>query len=363
MRTTVVTGLFRLEMLPAREGDCLIVTYGDEQKPRRILIDGGRAGTWKDLKRHLEKVPANQREFELLIVSHVDRDHIEGVLSMLEDDDLPVTFKDIWFNGYHHLMEQDIESFGPVQGERLSAALNKPGRKWNAAFGKRAVCVKPDGDAVSVSLEGGMKLTVISPDRAKLRALEPEWVKEVEKAGMIAGEGMKAQPDGPAGYESMGGINVDDLADVPFEEDGSKPNGSSIAVIAEFDGRRALLAADAHVDRMVAAIKPLAAADGGKLRLAGAKLAHHGSKYNVSTELLELLDCRRYLISTNGSYFNHPDPEAVARLIKYGGTNVEIAFNYESDETKVWKGKRLRDEWDYEVSYPDGEPGYRRIDL
>jgi len=363
MRTTVVTDVFRLEMLPAREGDCLIVTYGDGQNPRRILIDGGRASTWKDLKRHLETVPANQREFELLIVSHVDRDHIEGVLSMLEDDDLPITFKDIWFNGYHHLKNSDIESFGAVQGERLSKALNKPGRKWNAAFDKRAVCVKPDGAAVSVELEGGMRLTVVSPDRAKLQALEPEWVKEVEKAGMIAGEGEKAQPDGPAGYEPFGGIDVDTLADVQFAEDGSKPNGSSIAVIAEFDSRRALLAADAHVDRMVAAIKPLAAAEGGKLRLAAAKLAHHGSKYNVSSELLKLLDCRRYLISTNGSYFNHPDREAVARLIKYGGDNVEIAFNYESDETTVWKAKRLRDKWGYEASYPDGEPGYRRIDL
>lgn len=74
-----MTNVFRLDMLPAREGDCLILTYGDTASPRRVMIDTGRKGTYRDIKKSLAAIPPALREFELLIVSHVDRDHIEGV--------------------------------------------------------------------------------------------------------------------------------------------------------------------------------------------------------------------------------------------------------------------------------------------
>src|SRR6267378_495413 len=107
-------------MLPAREGDCLWIRYGEADKPRQILIDGGRAATGKELKARIANLPANQVTFELLIVTHVDRDHIEGVLGLLEDPKLSLRFRDIWFNGYDHLMNVSLETFGALQGERLS---------------------------------------------------------------------------------------------------------------------------------------------------------------------------------------------------------------------------------------------------
>jgi hypothetical protein len=134
-------------------------------------------------------------------------------------------------------------------------------------------------------------------------------------------------------------------------------------VLAEYDGRRALLTGDAHVSRLVEAIRPLAGAGGGRLRLDAMKLSHHGSKHNLSSELVGLLDCRRYLVSTNGSYFGHPDREAIARVIKYGGANVEIVFNYLSEQTKAWDAKRLRDEWGYLATYPTCGQGYLAIEL
>jgi hypothetical protein len=350
-------------MMPAREGDCLLVTYGNEQETRRILVDGGRSATWQDVRAHLQAVAQDPNVLELLIITHVDRDHIEGILGLIEDQSVALRFKDIWFNGYHHLLGECLESFGPVQGERLSSALMKPDRPWNRAFESCAVCVKPDGSAVSVQLDGGMVLTILSPDRAKLRALEPEWRKEVTAAGMIPGQ-PAIQPARPAGYEVMGGrIDVATLADTVFEEDPSKPNGSSIALLAEYDGRRALLTGDAHVGRLVEALRPLAGAEGGRLRLDAMKLSHHGSKHNLSSELIGLLDCRRYLVSTNGSYFGHPDREAIARVIKYGGANVEIAFNYISEQTKAWNIQRLRDQWGYLATYPPGGQGYLAIEL
>ena len=51
---------------------------------------------------HIAALPRSQRRFELLIVSHIDNDHIDGALELLADRTLGVTFDDVWFNGYHH---------------------------------------------------------------------------------------------------------------------------------------------------------------------------------------------------------------------------------------------------------------------
>lgn len=57
------------------------------------------------------------------------------------------------------------------------------------------------------------------------------------------------------------------------------------------------------------------------------KLPHHGSKLNLS---LNLLDCDRYLFSTDGTWAaRHPNPVAVARLVtSRTGVQLEFKFNY-----------------------------------
>ncbi|MCU7876385.1 MAG: MBL fold metallo-hydrolase [Candidatus Thiodiazotropha sp. (ex Lucinoma borealis)] len=86
-------------MLPARHGDCLWIEYGELAAPHRILIDGGTSGTFQDLKKRFEAIPETQREFELLVVTHIDADHISGVLKLLESDLPGVRLNLPQFNG------------------------------------------------------------------------------------------------------------------------------------------------------------------------------------------------------------------------------------------------------------------------
>ena len=65
-----------------------------------------------------------------------------------------------------------------------------------------------------------------------------------------------------------------------------------------------------------------------RLKLDALKVSHHASQNNLSKDLLALIDCKRYCISTNGDYFCHPDREAIGRIIKYGGARPELSFNY-----------------------------------
>jgi len=337
--------MFEIEMLPAREGDCLWIRYGDAKKPKQLLIDGGRKATAKELLTRFKALPAGQRTFELLIVSHIDRDHIEGVLELLKDK--TVKFKDIWFNAYFHLL--NVEKFGAAQGEALSDALIDGNLPWNVKFKGKAVCLPAKG-LKRIPLDGGMSLTLLSPDRDKLKKLAPKWLKECEDAGLIAC--VKPVRRELPGIESFGGIDIETLAKGVFESDAAEPNGSSIAVLLEYKKKKALLAADAHPDRLVASIKTLKK-NAKRLKLDAFKIAHHGSEGNVSKELLELVDCRRYLISTNGSYFKHPKAAAMARIVKFGGENSTLYFNYKNDLTKIWNSDTYKNRYKYAVVFPE----------
>ena len=188
-----MASIFRIDMLPAKDGDCLWIEYGSEDRPYRVLIDGGRSATYDVLKRRFEDLPESQRQFELGILTHVDADHIEGFLQLLKDSDRPISFKDFWFNGYHHLEMEDaedledddeLEEFGGVQGDELSDALLTHEWPWNMAFGGKTVVVPDEGDLSTVELEGGMRLTLLaqlgldSPRCAgngRRRSRRPDW--------------------------------------------------------------------------------------------------------------------------------------------------------------------------------------------
>jgi beta-lactamase superfamily II metal-dependent hydrolase len=346
-------------MLPGNEGDCLWIEYGASDHPRRILIDAGRKSTYKHLRKRFDALPVNEREFELLVITHIDRDHIEGVLSLLDDAECPVTFKDIWFNGYDHLVSATAEPFGVVQGEALTTHLSKPGTPWNEAFGRNAIVRKDNEPFRTVTLSGGLKLTILSPTVDKLAVLQREWEHVCQKEGLVPGGGT---PEEPEGDEPFGVPDVELLASEVFEGDTAEANGSSIAMVAEYGGKRVLLGADAHPDVMESALRKLADA-AGKVRFHAVKLPHHGSSHNTSIPLLETIDCPTWLFSTNGSYFHHPSQSTVARVIKHGGAKT-LAFNYRSDESGIWDAKVLRDAWNYQTLYPDAQsPGVVKLDL
>jgi hypothetical protein len=353
--------IFRIDMLPGREGDCLWIEYGDPAKPHRILVDGGRPLAWKTLEERFAALPPDQREFELLILSHVDADHIEGLLKMLAAPDLPVSFNDVWFNGHKHLERN--ESLGAKQGEQFTDGIETRHWPWNAAFNGKSVVIPDSGELPTKTLAGGMQLTLLSPNWDKLEALNPVWEAELRKAGLL---GPEQDDTDQSGVESLGALTVEEVegaADSPFEPDDSEANGSSICVLAEFAGRKAVLTGDAHAPLMTASFRKLRN-DGPPIVLDAFKLSHHGSHGTHTVELMKEMRSKRYLISTDGSRHKHPHVESIARTIKHGGGDIELVFNYESTHTSKWDIEGLKNRYGYSTSYPtDGEQGTVRVEL
>lgn len=357
--------MLTIEMLPAGHGDCLWVEYGDAGNPHRILIDGGTAPTYQILHSRIAQLPPAQRCFHLFLITHVDADHIEGAVTLLRDETLGVQFDDVWFNGWKHLPAPEPDQLGPVEGEFLTALLTEKKLPWNAAFQGQAVAVRPSESLPQVSLPGQMKLTLLSPTTEQLMKLRPVWNKEVRKAGLEPGQGREALAELAKRkkfrpLDELGeAIDVKALARSRFEADTSPANGSSIALLAEYQGKRCLLAGDAYAPVLKASLERLLADRGEEgLELAAFKMSHHGSKANTSADLIRLVPAKRYLVSTNGKFFNHPDPEGIARAVVHGGSEPWLHFNYRTEDNEGWDDGALIGKYGYRVEYPEeGEEG------
>lgn len=339
-----------IKSLPARYGDCLWIEYGSGQKVHRILIDGGTKGTRANIETLIAALPEHDRHFELIVVTHVDRDHIEGILSLLEEPCLGFSVDDFWFNGWQHLPVESEEQLGPVQGERLSAAIWHHQIPWNKAFVSQAVVVPVSEVPPVVVLPGGMRITLLSPLIRNLIAMRCDWEKEVRKAGLAPGFGTQRRQKVELDEEILGALpDVEELNDREFREDESAANGSSIAFLASFGEKTVFFGADSLPSVALGSLKKVY---GGKVPLDLVKLSHHASEHNTSPELIEKFDCHRYLISTNGSIYHHPSAVTVARLIKRGGVWPEIFFNYRSEYNEMWDSRTLKVKHSYKTTYP-----------
>jgi beta-lactamase superfamily II metal-dependent hydrolase len=362
--------MFRIEMLPAEQGDALFIEYGSASSPHRVLIDAGVRKTSGLVSARIGELPASKRHFDLLIVTHVDSDHIGGIPKLLADTSLGVTFDDVWFNGWRHLQPDRL---GPVEGEIFSAQLDRREWNWNAAFDEKAVVVRPRGRLPKRELPGGMTLTLLSPTRHRLEVLRDEWKKVVEEAGLEAGvqdENLEEAARRRGVPDLLGDrLDVEELADVPLLPDKAPANGSTIAVLAEYgegnDRKSCLLTGDAHPDVFEEGLERLCK-DRRVDRIAvdALKVPHHGSRFNVSKRALDLIETDRYLFSTNGTSTHHPHLEGVARTIARGGEPT-LYFNYKVETTAPWDDRRLqrRRGFKYTPVYPDAGTNGLTVDL
>jgi hypothetical protein len=137
-----------------------------------------------------------------------------------------------------------------------------------------------------------MRVTVLAPGDAELATLRPVWEREVRDAGLEPGTPYSEEEAIPTTVAALGPPptrdDVERWAATPFSRDGSEANGASVSLLLEFEGRSALLTGDAHSDPLVRGVDRLLEARGSdRLDIDVFKLPHHGSRRNVSSELLE----------------------------------------------------------------------------
>ncbi len=362
--------MLEITMLPARQGDALWIRWGDEATPHQMIVDMGTEEIGRRIHKDIEALPAGGRKLDLLVVSHVDRDHIGGVLTCLAEGD-PITgfeVDDVWFNGFVHLngrrVEQDkprVEAFGPAQGKRLSDWLRK--QAWNKHFGGGPVQRVPGEALKKVVLHDNLTLTVLGPTPRRLADFITPWKKEVEEAldnegtPMAVSSGLESYgPKEPPDLEDESDLKS--LADTDNPPDKAHANGTSISLLMEYKSHwdHFVRAMRSRMEDLVDGIKGVS--PGRRLRLDAFKLPHHGSRNNVMRSLVESVDCDRWLFSTDGTIFRHPDPIALARVIVYGQIkNPLLSFNVPSTFNGWWDNADWKNMFGYRTEYGTKENG------
>jgi hypothetical protein len=313
--------IFSLEVLRAKHGDSLLLHYGDADDPKLIVIDGGPSGVLKDaLLPRLEALRderGGKLTIENLMVSHIDNDHVRGVLdfgrALDEDEELRSGFevKTLWLNSFEDTVgdgspitaEADAVPAGVDGGELevVVASVNE-GRSlrdlarklgWTFNKGFKDLVIAPDDAGVEIDL-GPLRLTVLGPRAAELEELRKEWAKEVEK--------LAKKEKSPA--------------EVAEYLDGSVFNLSSIVCLAELGGKRMLLTGDARGDKILESLKAARLLSEDKpLEVDLLKMPHHGSSRNIDEDFFEGIKAKKMVISADGRHHN-PDLETLKMISK-----------------------------------------------
>ncbi len=339
---------FSLEALQAHHGDALLVHWGTAAAPRLMVIDGGPDPTYRDTMRdRLVQIagerPGGTLDVDLLMVSHIDDDHIAGVQRLLRDLDrgkLPQVRVDrFWFNGFDDLVgsgsgfvsasaggaatsaktlaavrrrvgtEAGAVIASVPQGRTVASLAATLGLGGNPPFDELITGPRPRANAVQIGTQ--LKLTVLGPSQERIDALRDEWTRVSAAA--------TASPSALA--------YVDD----------SVPNLSSIVVLAKAAGRTMLLTGDARGDDILAALRTARLFDAsGRLQVDLLKVPHHGSDRNVETEFFRAVRADHYVISGDGSHHN-PELATLAMLTEARrGDRYTVHFTNREARIEQW---------------------------
>ena len=320
--------VFTLEALEAKYGDALLLHYGDDTDPRLIVIDGGPASVYGDaLRPRLDQIQqkrgGGQLEIRMLMVSHIDLDHINGVLKLTQalrrDQEstppkpLPFDILTLWHNSFDDLVGSAgatalvdsggaAAAFGEVgaiiagvaEGRRLRQDADALAINMNSGFDD---LIQFDAAAKPLRIGGKLVFTVVGPRKKELDKLKEEWKKKI---GPILDKEKQKE-----------------AAIAEAKKDTSINNLSSIVVLAEFgDGaskKSILLTGDALGNYVVDSLKDAGKLTNGTIEVDVLKLPHHGSARNCTKELFQGVRAKHYVVSANGQNDN-PDNETFDNL-------------------------------------------------
>jgi len=405
--------IFEIEVYPAYRGDCILIRCQTKEKATNILVDTGFSSTFEVLKKRImsNEYPKVEK-IDLMVITHIDDDHIAGAFNFLEqngssDNPQIIAINNIWHNSYRHLFDVNIEPIkfspeqlkiietvksdvfkndtfknefsgkliSPKQGSSIGELLLKSGYNWNIQSNGKAISI--ENCPVKIPISENVSIRILSPNSNKLLKLKKEWIKELIACGIVNKEdaekyvddafeffklknkeilkkhGFKISPDYKKIYEYLNEYSE-------IKEDDTEANGSSIAFILEFADKKALFLGDAHPSLIAEQIYKIY--NYKPVKFDFIKVSHHGSKNNmlfkIQEEVFNLTDfivADKYLLSTNGKKHNHPDCYTLSKIVT---TNTDIFkqlyFNYETSSSKCFaRNQEWKDNYNYDTEYID----------
>ncbi|WP_435308757.1 MBL fold metallo-hydrolase [Sebaldella termitidis] len=349
-----------IKIFPAKSGDSFLINYGSNLE-NHILIDGGFIETYDNfIKKELLKINSRNEKLNLLIITHVDRDHISGILKLLKENGNSKEYKiikidEIWHNSYRHLQfdyseniesgekekqNQILKSFylqinnensskkGKIsieQGSMLSSYILENNYNWNNKFDNNAVLMDY---LKKISIDENLNIIVLSPSKDTLEKLKFKWKNElIKKKSSFKFEENKLFDDAYEYYlirESnkkytrskkcslKKKIDINEIKE--YEVDKRIENESSIAIIIEYKEKKMLFLGDSNPEVIEKSLKSMKLM-GYETNFDLVKLSHHGSLSSNTHSLINLIDSKNWIFSGNGENDN-PDIDLIKMILK-----------------------------------------------
>ena len=334
--------LFSLEALKAEHGDCLLLHWGTASAPRRLLIDGGPAGVYRDTLRprlmQLRKRGPVGRSGRLaldgVVVSHAHPDHIVGVLELFRElrrdreqrRKARFRVKRLWHNSWEalvatELVAEDLAALTEEASPTVAAILGSVERSRELADAARAIGLRANrafgggvinaGDAAQ--LARGLLVSVIGPNAEQIAELRKKWRESWPT-------------EAPVELAAFLDRNVLNLA--------------SIVLVVARGRKRVLLTGDARGDHILRGLQDAGVLTGATAHFDVLKVPHHGSDRNVTVDFFRRLPADHYIVSGNGKHGN-PEIETLRMLAAArGAAPYTVHFTYRDGEHQL--GQRIR---------------------
>ena len=360
----------RLRTFKASDGDSLLLSSKDGH---HMLVDGGRSDTFRD---HAALSVSQCGTLDVLCVSHIDADHITGVIELLDHEvdwrvhlaeqakppagrkafpkpsvPKPPTIRDVWHNGFgdqlagaagnvRNMLSLAASSqlslaqpdsiprssylpdlaFGEKQGIVLTHRLSPDQLRipLNGHFGGKLILA---GSARSKFKLGKTTLTVIGPFEEDVEALRAQWEEWLRDNAKVV-QDLRDEMDRDAGrlQLSEGALFLKAMIDIASSSSlGNRstvttPNLASIMILAEEAGRSILLTGDAAGQDLLKGLKKARKLDRrGSIHLDILKVQHHGAGANIDEAFAKAVTADHYVFCGNGSHHN-PEEEVVSLI-------------------------------------------------
>ncbi|CAA0189607.1 ComEC/Rec2 family competence protein [Tenacibaculum maritimum] len=334
----------KIKFLKASKGDCFIISFKDKSNVNRnILIDGGMAETYYDsasnrdgeLKTEIERIKKNHEKVDLLILTHIDNDHISGLINWFKlDPEAYMLIGEVWFNSGKLIAEffklqpnEDLDIKFKIFNTTetgVSEAVEFERYLLDNKIWERILIRK--GMTFS---ELDVKIDILSPEKKQLKRLLKVFKEKTGDDTYTSGQGK----DWNESLKSL--IQKETPKETYRKQEYSPANCSSITFILTINGRSFLFLADGNAIKIANAIKEKGYNKLNPLPVEFMKVSHHGSRNNTCKKLLEIVKTDNYLISTDSSSHGHPHKLTIARIIS-NNPNANFHFNYKHVKDSIF---------------------------
>ena len=199
--------MLRIKMYPAKNGDAFLLSTDKTN----ILIDGGYASTFNQhILNDLKAINSKNESLELVITTHIDSDHIGGLIKFLSLNGSSaqpkiIPIKNIWHNSLRSLTtrsetldleknlsllqsinerghpeldtDSNAEEISARQGCTLATLINKGNYLWNNGNGTTSISLE---NVEYFSIHGG-NIQLLSPSKEILDDLLDDWKNELRR--------------------------------------------------------------------------------------------------------------------------------------------------------------------------------------